>query len=162
MNKILYVVSQQPTQVAAVLLAQVTTNQFFDHKEYSGSAFASDWLNRIETDGHTADVTGELRVAVPYDSQAGKSLLSEDWEATQSEFYQTFTEEQQQNASSSEELPTSPLTDASESFDEVDHSRGPVMLFCNNHGVAVPSVNSLLDILNERDDLWIVPVEIHD
>ena len=94
MNKILYVVSQQPTQVAAVLLAQITTNRFFDDKEYSGSTFASDWLNRIETDDHTVDVAGKISVAVPYDSRTGKSLFFEDWEATQSDFYQIFTEKQ--------------------------------------------------------------------
>lgn len=161
MIKVLYLATQHTTQDDAVLLAQFTIDQLFDRETYVGHTFDRDYLRQIETDTHIVDRTGKLRVAVPVDSQAGEQLLTQEWEVTQRELYESVVNNNQQNNSSEDKQATNILGCAVKSLNQIAHSERPAILLCNHHGVVIPSANKTSRMLNERQDLWIVPVEIH-
>jgi len=125
---------------------------------YTGHAFDSPYLSRVETDEHTLDRRGKLHVAIPCHSQAGRSLLAENWEATQSKFYGTF-EKLQQDPSSSDERSISTSNNTFKAFEQVEQLEGPVITTVDNYNIVAPSVSETSRILDERDNLWIIPLE---
>lgn len=161
MTKVLYIATQHTSQAGAVLLAQLTIDQLVDRGGYLGHTFESDYLCQVETDAHTVDRTGKLRVAVPVDSQAGEHLLTQEWEVTQRELYESYVNNDKQNNGSEDEQVTNTLGHVIKSSDQIAHSESPAILFCNYHGVAVSSTDETSRMLTERQDLWIVPIEIH-
>jgi len=160
MTNVLYIATQHTGQDGAVLLAQLTIDQLFDRETYVGHTFESDHLRQVETDTHTVDRTGKLRVAVPVDSQPGEYLLTQEWEVTQRELYESYMNNSNQNNGSEDEQATNILRHVIKSSDQIAHSERPAILFCNYHGVVVTSADETSRMLTERQDLWIVPIEI--
>jgi len=159
MTKVIYLATQHSSQTGAVLLAQLTIDHLIDHDAYTGSEFETGRLNRVVTDDHIVDRPGKIRFAVRRDSDAGKSLLAGEWEATQTKFYQTYINEQE-TVSSSTVRPPNGLS-ATGSIDETEYSTEPVILFCTPRGVSVCDGPQAASMLDELDKLWIVPVEVY-
>lgn len=157
----MYFITQTTSRTDALVLTELIVDNMIGRDAYTGHAFDSPYLSRVETDEHTLDRRSKLRVAVPRYSQAGRSLLAEDWEATQSKFYDTF-EKLQQDPSSSDERSISTSINTFNAFEQVEQLEGPVITTVDNHNIVAPSVCEISRILDERDYLWIIPLELTD
>ena len=79
----------------------------------------------------------------------------------QRELYESYVNNDKQNNGSEDEQVTNILGHVIKSSDKIAHSESPAILFCNYHGVVVSSTDETSRMLTERQDLWIVPIEIH-
>ena len=152
MTKVIYLATQHSSQTGAVLLAQFTIDHLIDQNAYTGTEFETAWLNRVVTDDHIVDRPGKIRVAVRRDSDAGKSLLAREWEATQTKFNEMYIDKQEN---------ISPMTVCLTNALSASESNEPVILFCTPRGVSVCDGPQAASMLDEPDKLWIVPVEVH-
>jgi hypothetical protein len=104
---------------------------------------------------------GDLPVAAPVNSDEGEELLERGWEATEEEFQRNLDRVKEAlNELSDEEI----MRDedlARHAFHQVGAYDGPSVFLYDEHGSGIRHRGQLDRILDESDDLWIVPADVH-
>ncbi|SDY45694.1 hypothetical protein SAMN04487946_11663 [Halobellus clavatus] len=104
---------------------------------------------------------GELPTAAPVDSDDGQDLLERGWEATKEEFERNLERVKEAlNELSDEEI----MRDedlARHAFHQVGAYDGPTIFLYNEHANGIRHREQLDRVLEESEELWIVPADVH-
>ena len=107
------------------------------------------------------DRWGDLPVAAPVESGEGRELLERGWQATKREFERNLDRVRSAlNDLSDEEIMRNEDL-ARHAFHEVGAYDGPSIYLYDHHGNGILHRDQLDRILDEHDDLWIVPADVH-
>ena len=104
---------------------------------------------------------GNLPVAAPIDSDAGQQLLERGWDATEEEFQRNLNRVREALKEYSDEaiMPDEDLV--RHAFHQVGAYDGPSIFIYDQHGNGVPHRGQLDRLVEETDDCWIVPADVH-
>ena len=104
---------------------------------------------------------GELPTAAPVDSDDGQNLLDRGWEATKKEFERNpeRVKEALDELSDEEIMCDEDLT--RHAFHQVGAYDGPTIFLYNEYANGIRHCGQLDRLLEESEDLWIVPADVH-
>ncbi|WP_136591337.1 hypothetical protein [Salinigranum halophilum] len=104
---------------------------------------------------------GELPTAVPVDSDDGQDLLERGWEATKEEFERNLNRVKEAIEEFSDEEIMRDEDLARHAFHQVGAYDGPSVFLYTQHASGIRHREQLDRILEESEDLWIVPSDVH-
>ncbi|WP_276302589.1 hypothetical protein [Halorussus lipolyticus] len=104
---------------------------------------------------------GDLPVAAPVKSDDGQELLERGWEATKSEFKRNLDRVRDALEELSDEEIMRDDGLARHAFHQVGAYDGPTIFLYDEHGSGIRHRGQLDRILEERENLWIVPADVH-
>jgi hypothetical protein len=104
---------------------------------------------------------GELPTAAPVDSDDGEDLLERGWEATKEEFERNLERVKEALDELSDEEIMRDEDLARHAFHKVGAYDGPTIFLCTEHGTGIRHREQLDRLLEESEDLWIVPADVH-
>jgi hypothetical protein len=104
---------------------------------------------------------GDLPAAAPVDSDDGQNLLDQGWEATKEEFERNLerVKEAIDELSDEEIMRDEDLT--RHAFHQVGAYDGPSVFLYDQHATGIRHRGQLDRLLEESEDLWIVPADVH-
>ena len=104
---------------------------------------------------------GDLPVAASVESDKGEELLERGWEATKEEFQRNLDRVKEALEERSDEEIMRDENLARHAFHQVGAYDGPSIFLYDEHGSGIRNRGQLDRILDESDDLWIVPADVH-
>jgi hypothetical protein len=104
---------------------------------------------------------GELPTAAPVDSNDGQELLEKGWEATKEEFERNLERVKEAIDELSDEEIMRDEDLARHAFHQVGAYDGPSVFLYDQHGSGIRHRGQLDRLLEESEDLWIVPADVH-
>ncbi|WP_440992355.1 hypothetical protein [Haloarchaeobius baliensis] len=104
---------------------------------------------------------GQLPVAAPVDSAAGEKLLERGWNATKEEFQRNLDRVKEALDEHSDEEIMRDADLARHAFHQVGAYDGPTVFLYDEHGSGIRHQGKLDRLLDESEDLWIVPADVH-
>jgi hypothetical protein len=104
---------------------------------------------------------GELPTATPVDSDDGHDLLERGWEATKEEFERNLERVKEAIDELSDEEIMRDEDLARHAFHQVGAYDGPSVFLYDEHGSGIRHRDQLDRILEESEELWIVPADVH-
>lgn len=104
---------------------------------------------------------GDLPVAAPVESETGQELLDRGWEATEGEFQRNLDRvtEGLEELSDKEIMRDEDLV--RHAFHQVGAYDGPSIFLYDKHGCGIRHRGQLDRVLEEHDECWIVPADVH-
>lgn len=104
---------------------------------------------------------GDLPIAAPVDSNTGQELLDRGWEATKEEFERNLerVKEALDNLTAEEIMRDEDL--ARHAFYQVGAYNGPTIFLYNEYANGIRHREQLDRVLEESENLWIVPADVH-
>jgi len=104
---------------------------------------------------------GELPTAAPVDSDDGQDMLERGWEATKEEFERNLdrVREALDELSDEEIMRDEDLT--RHAFHQVGAYDGPTISLYNEYANGIRHREQLDRVLEESEELWIVPADVH-
>ncbi|GAD53087.1 hypothetical protein MBEHAL_1847 [Halarchaeum acidiphilum MH1-52-1] len=104
---------------------------------------------------------GELPTAAPVDSDDGQDLLERGWEATKEEFERNLDRVKEAIDELSDEEIMRDEDLARHAFHQVGAYDGPTIFLYTEHGTGIRHRGQLDRLLEESEELWIVPADVH-
>jgi len=104
---------------------------------------------------------GELPTAAPIDSDDGEDLLERGWEATKEEFERNLDRVKKPIDELSDEEIMRDEDLARHAFHQVGAYDGPTIFLYTEHGTGIRHRGQLDRLLEESEELWIVPADVH-
>jgi hypothetical protein len=104
---------------------------------------------------------GELPTAAPVDSDDGEDLLKRGWEATKEEFERNLDRVKEAIEELSDEEIMRDEDLARHAFHKVGAYDGPTVFLYTEHGPGIRHRGQLHRLLEESEELWIVPADVH-
>jgi hypothetical protein len=104
---------------------------------------------------------GELPTAAPVDSEDGQELFERGWEATKEEFERNLDRVKEAIGELSDEEIMRDEELARHAFHQVGAYEGPTVFLYTEHGSGIRHRGQLDRVLEESDELWIVPADVH-
>ena len=104
---------------------------------------------------------GELPTAAPVDSDDGQDLLERGWEATKEEFERNLDRVKEAINELSDEAIMRDEDLARHAFHQVGAYDGPTIFLYTEHGTGIRHRGQLDRLLEESEELWIVPTDVH-
>jgi hypothetical protein len=104
---------------------------------------------------------GELPTAAPVDSDAGQDLLERGWEATKEEFERNLDRVKEAIDELSDEEIMRDEDLARHAFHQVGAYDGPTIFLYNEYANGIRHREQLDRVLEESEELWIVPADVH-
>jgi hypothetical protein len=102
-----------------------------------------------------------LPTAAPVDSNDGQELLEKGWEATKEEFERNLDRVKDAIEDLSDEQIMRDEDLARHAFHQVGAYDGPSVFMYDEHANGIRHRAQLDRILDESEDLWIVPADVH-
>jgi hypothetical protein len=104
---------------------------------------------------------GDLPVAAPVESDEGEDLLKRGWEATEAEFERNLdrVRDALEELSDEEIMRNDGL--ARHAFHQVGAYEGPTIFLYDEHASGIRHREQLDRVLDESENLWIVPADVH-
>lgn len=162
MHMITYSLVEASTQDDALASGQTVFDRLVGAVPDAGAAF--DYYVTFDDDGTTDAGTarwGDLPIAAPVESAEGEKLLERGWEATTEEFQRNLdrVKEALDEHSDEEIMRDGALT--RHAFYQVGAYDGPSIFLYDEYGSGIRHRDQLDRILDESDNLWIVPADVH-
>ena len=104
---------------------------------------------------------GDLPTAAPVDSDDGQNLRERGWDATKEEFERTFERVKEAIDELSDEEIMRDEGLARHAFHQVGAYHGTTMFLYNEYGNGIRDREQLDRLLEESEEVWIVPADIH-
>ena len=104
---------------------------------------------------------GDLPTAVPVDSDDGEELLDRGWEATKEEFERNLERVREALDEFSDEEIMRDEDLARHAFHQVGAYDGPTVFLYTEHSSGIRHREQLDRILEESENPWIVPADVH-
>ena len=104
---------------------------------------------------------GELPTAAPVDTDGGQDLLNRGWEATKEEFERNLERVKEAIDELSVEEIMCDEDLARHAFHQVGAYEGPTVFLYNEYANGIRHREQLDRVLEESEDLWIVPADVH-
>jgi len=98
----------------------------------------------------------------PVDSDDGQELLERGWEATKEEFERNLDRVKEAIGElSDEEIMRDEDPRAAHAFHQVGAYDGPTIFLYTEHGTGIRHRGQLDRLLEESEEIWIVPADVH-
>lgn len=115
-----------------------------------------------QTDNEDVRQSGseDLPAAAPVDSDVGHEMLERGWEATMEKFERTLDEAEDALENLSVEEIQQNKDSARQTFHRLSATEGPMIFLYHRQG-GIRDRQQLEKLLDDSDDLWIVPANVH-
>jgi hypothetical protein len=104
---------------------------------------------------------GDLPTTAPVDSDDGQDLLDRGWEATKEEFERNLERVKEAIDELSDEAIMRDEDLARHAFHQVGAYDGPSVFLYDQHATGIRHREHLDRLLEESEDLWIIPADVH-
>jgi len=104
---------------------------------------------------------GDLPTAAPIDSDDGQDLVERGWEATKEEFERNLERVKEALDEHSDEEIMRDEDLARHAFHQVGAYDGPTIFLYNEYANGIRHREQLDRVLEESEDLWVVPADVH-
>jgi hypothetical protein len=162
MHMVIYTLVEASTQKDALATGKTVFDRLVGADPHSSAVFDY-YVCFDEEDTTVAGKArwGELPTAAPVDSDDGQDLLDQGWEATKEEFERNLerVKEAIDELSGEEIMRDEDL--ARHAFHQVGAYDGPSVFLYDQHVTGIRHREQLDQILEESEDLWIVPADVH-
>jgi hypothetical protein len=162
MHMVIYTLVEASTQKDALATGKTVFDRLVGADPHSSAVFDY-YVCFDEEDTTVAGKArwGELPTAAPVDSDDGQDLLDQGWEATKEEFERNLerVKEAIDELSGEEIMRDEDL--ARHAFHQVGAYDGPSVFLYDQHATGIRHREQLDQILEESEDLWIVPADVH-
>jgi len=156
MHLLIYALVEASTEDEALAAGKSVFRQLVGAEPQSGAVF--DYFVAFDEEDTTVAGSarwGDLPVAAPVESDEGEELLERGWEATKEEFKRNLDRVKEAiEEHSDEDL-------ARHAFHQVGAYDGPTIFQDTEHGTGIRHRGQLDRLLEESEELWIVPADVH-
>ena len=162
MHMVIYTLVEASTQKDALATGKTVFDRLVGADPHSSAVFDY-YVCFDEEDTTVAGKArwGELPTAAPVDSDDGQDLLDQGWEATKEEFERNLerVKEAIDELSGEEIMRDEDL--ARHAFHQVGAYDGPSVFLYTQHASGIRHREQRDRLLEESEDLWIVPADVH-
>ncbi|GGN25940.1 hypothetical protein [Halarchaeum nitratireducens] len=162
MHLVIYALVEASTEDEALDAGKSVFRQLVGAEPQSGAVF--DYFVAFDEEDTTVAGSarwGELPTAAPVDSDDGEDLLERGWEATKEEFERNLDRVKEAIEELSDEEIMRDEDLARHAFHQVGAYDGPTIFLYTEHGTGIRHRGQLDRLLEESEELWIVPADVH-
>ena len=162
MHIVIYTLVEASTRDDALATGKTVFDRLVGAVAHAGAVF--DYYVTFDDDETTVAGTarwGDLPVAAAVESDEGEELLERGWEATIEEFQRNLDRVKKALDGLSDEETMRDENLARHAFHQVGAYDGPSVFLYDEHASGIRHRGQLDRILDESDDLWIVPADVH-
>jgi hypothetical protein len=159
---VIYALVEASTENEALAAGKRVFNRLVGAEPHSCAAF--DYFVTFDEEDTTVAGSarwGELPTAAPVDSDDGQDLLERGWEATKEEFERNLDRVKEAIEELSDEEIMRDEDLARHAFHQVGAYDGPTIFLYTEHGTGIRHRGQLDRLLEESEELWIVPADVH-
>ncbi|MFD1600712.1 hypothetical protein ACFSBX_17400 [Halobellus rarus] len=162
MHMVIYALVEASTENEALTGGKTVFNQLVGAETHSCAVFDY-YVCFDEEDTSVAGKArwGELSTAAPVDSDDGQDLLERGWETTKEEFERNLDRVKEAIDELSDEEIMRDEDLARHAFHKVGAYDGPTIFLYTEHGTGIRHRGQLNRLLEESEELWIVPADVH-
>lgn len=162
MHMVIYALVEASTRDDAVATGKVVFDRLVGADPHAGAVF--DYYVTFDQEGTRVAGNarwGDLPVAARVDSDEGSELLERGWNATKKEFQRNLNRvrEALDELSDDEIMRDEDL--ARLAFHQVGAYDGPSIFLYDEHGCGIRHRDQIDCIVDESNNLWIVPADVH-
>jgi len=161
MHMVIYALVEASTQNDALATGKTVFDRLVGADPHSSAVF--DYYVSFDEENTTVAGKGSMgrfTGRIPVDSDDGQDLLDQGWEATKEEFERNLERVKEAIDELSEEI----MRDENLSrhaFHQVGAYDGPSVFLYDQHATGIRHRGQLDRLLEESEDLWIVPADVH-
>ncbi|SFL64317.1 hypothetical protein SAMN04487950_4472 [Halogranum rubrum] len=162
MHMVIYTLVEASTRDDALATGKTVFDRLVGAAPHAGAVF--DYYVTFDEDGTSVAGSarwGDLPVAAPVDSNDGEELLERGWEATKEEFERNLERVKEAIGELSDKEIMRDGDLARHAFHQVGAYDGPTIFLYTEHASGIRHREQLDRILEESEDLWIVPADVH-
>jgi len=162
MHMVIYALVEASTENEALVAGKTVFNRLVGAEPDSCAVF--DYFVTFDKEDTSVAGTarwGELPTAAPVDSDDGRDLLERGWEATKEEFERNLDRGKEAIDELSDEEIIRDEDLARHAFHKVGAYDGPTIFLYTEHGTGIRHRGQLDRLLEESEELWIVPADVH-
>jgi hypothetical protein len=162
MHMVIYALVEASTQNDALATGKTVFDRLVGVDSHSPAVF--DYYVTFDEENMTVAGKarwGDLPAAAPVDSNDGQDILDQGWEATKEEFERNLERVKEAIDELSDEEIMRDEDLARHAFHQVGAYDGPSVFLCDQHATGIRHREQLDRILEESEDLWIVPADVH-
>ncbi|WP_248898051.1 hypothetical protein [Haloplanus halobius] len=162
MHMVIYAIVEASTQDKALATGKTVFDRLVGADPHSCAVF--DYFVTFEQEDTTVAGKarwGELPTAAPVDSDDGQALLERGWEATKEEFERNLDRVKEAIDELSDEEIMRDEDLARHAFHQVGAYDGPTVFLYTEHATGIRHRGQLDRLLEESEELWIVPADVH-
>jgi hypothetical protein len=159
---VIYTLVEASTRDDAVATGKAVFDRLVGADPHGGAVF--DYFATFDQEGTTMAGKarwGGLPVAARVDSNEGQELLERGWDATKSEFQRNLNRVQEALDELSDDEIMRDENLARHAFHQVGAYDGPSIFLYNEYANGIRHREQLDRVLEESEDLWIVPADVH-
>jgi len=161
MHMVIYALVEASTQNDALATGKTVFDRLVGADPHSSAVF--DYYVSFDEENTTVAGKGSMgrfTGRIPVDSDDGQDLLDQGWEATKEEFERNLERVKEAIDELSDEI----MRDENLSrhaFHQVGAYDGPSVFLYDQHATGIRHRGQLDRLLEESEDLWIVPADVH-
>jgi len=162
MHMVIYTLVEASTRDDAVDTSKVVFDRLVGADPHAGSVF--DYYVCFDEENTTVAGKarwGDLPAAAPVDSDDGQDLLDRGWEATKEEFEHNLERVKEAIDELTDEEIMHDENLARHAFHQVGAYDGPSVFLYDQHATGIRHLGQLDRLLEESEDLWIAPADVH-
>jgi len=162
MHMVIYTLVEASTQNDALATGKTVFDRLVGADPHSSAVF--DYYVCFDEENTTVAGKarwGDLPAAAPADSDDGQDLLDQGWEATKEEFERNLERVKEAIDELSDEEIMRDENLSRHAFHQVGAYDGPSVFLYDQHATGIRHRGQLDRLLEESEDLWIVPADVH-
>ncbi|WP_254538648.1 hypothetical protein [Halomarina litorea] len=162
MHMVIYTLVEASTHDDALATGKTVFDRLVGADPHAGAVF--DYFVTFDEEDTTVAGKarwGDLPTTAPVDSDAGQDLLDRGWEATKEEFERNLERVKEAIDELSDEEIMRDEDLARHAFHQVGAYDGPSVFLYDQHATGIRHREQLDRLLEESEDLWIVPADVH-
>ena len=162
MHMVIYTLVEASTHDDALATGKTVFDRLVGADPHAGAVFDY-YVTFDEEDTAVAGKArwGDLPTTAPVDSDDGQDLLDRGWEATKEEFERNLERVKEAIDELSDEEIMRDEGLARHAFHQVGAYDGPSVFLYDQHATGIRHREQLDRLLEESEDLWIVPADVH-
>ncbi|MFC6993898.1 hypothetical protein ACFQH3_20585 [Haladaptatus sp. GCM10025707] len=162
MHMVIYTLVEASTHDDALATGKTVFDRLVGADPHAGAVFDY-YVTFDEEDTRVAGKArwGDLPTTAPVDSNGGQDLLERGWEATKEEFERNLERVKEAIDELSDEEIMRDEDLARHAFHQVGAYDGPSVFLYDQHASGIRHREHLDRLLEESEDLWVVPADVH-
>jgi len=161
MHMVIYALVEASTQNDALATGKTVFDRLVGADPHSSAVFDYYVSFDGEHDGCGQGSMGRFTGRIPVDSDDGQDLLDQGWEATKEEFERNLERVKEAIDELSDEEIMRDENLSRHAFHQVGAYDGPSVFLYDQHATGIRHRGQLDRLLEESEDLWIVPADVH-
>jgi len=162
MHMVIYALVEASTQNDALATGKTVFDRLVGADPHSSAVF--DYYVSFDEENTTVAGKGSMgrfTGRIPVDSDDGQDLLDQGWEATKEEFERNLERVKEAIDELSDEEIMRDENLSRHAFHQVGAYDGPSVFLYDQHATGIRHRGQLDRLLEESEDLWIVPADVH-